>query len=167
MRMYYFVVAKEEVESATFFGGERSGLLVLGERGQVLPVFYSFGGLIDFVEALYPEDSKGFAACPVGPTLFEVAEEIRLAMEAGEIERVVFDPVVDFTGEWSGQAMDWPAMSLCEFLEAVHPVVVEMAGGKLILSEDDDENEAAPHPHDVYQALRRCMKQLCAYLDED
>jgi hypothetical protein len=165
MRMYYFVGTDDEVESATFYGGERSGLLVLGERGEVLPVFYSFKGFLDFVEALYPEDSKCFGASPVGPTLFEVAEELRLVAEDGIIERVVFDPVVGSTGEWSGQAMDWPVESFCEFVEAVYPVVLEKAGGKLVLS-GDRVTDATPHPHDMYQALSRCMKELWIYLDE-
>jgi hypothetical protein len=130
-----------------------------------LPVFYSYPGFIDFAKALYPEDFKSFGASTVGPTLFEVAKELRLVAEDGIIERVVFDPVVGSTGEWSGQAMDWPVESFCEFVEAVYPVVLEKAGGKLVLS-GDRVTDATPHPHDMYQALSRCMKELWIYLDE-
>jgi hypothetical protein len=44
--------------------------------------------------------------------------------------------VVGSTGEWSGQAMDWPVESFCEFVEAVHPVVFQMAGGGINPSDD-------------------------------
>ena len=154
MRMYYGAVANE-VGPYSFLGEELPGLLVLGEQGQVLPVFSSAGTFLNFVKALYPEQEESLAACPLGPTFFEVAETIRPAAEAGEIERLVFDPVADCAGRWSDQALEWPARSFCAFLEAIRPLVIRMAGGGTT-----PLDEKQPHPEQVRQALRGFMKHL-------
>ena len=161
MRMYYGAVANE-VGPHIFLGEELPGLLVLGEQGQVLPVFSSFNAFLSFVRALYPEQEEGLAACPLGPTFFEVAEATRPTAEAGEIERLVFDPVADCAGRWSDQALEWPARSFCAFLEAIRPLVIRMAGGRTT-----QLDKKQPHPEQVRRALRGFMKQLWYYLDED
>jgi hypothetical protein len=163
MRMYYGITDDLEEDPCVFLGGKEPGLLVLDKQGEpALPIFGSFHAFMDFSEALYPEGENRFAAYPLGPTLFEVAEAVLPAVETGEIKRVVFDPVVGFMGQWSDTALDWPARIFCDFLGTVRPKVIEMAGGGTSPSDDKQ-----PHPEEMRQALRRCMKRLWAYLDED
>jgi hypothetical protein len=161
--MYYGIADDLEEDPCVFLGGEEPGLLVLNNQGEpALPIFGSFHAFADFLEALYPEEEIRFAAYPLGPTFFKVAEKVLPAVETGEIKRVVFDPVVGFMGQWSDTALDWPARIFCDFLGTVRPKVIEMVGGRTSSSGNEQ-----PHPEEVRCALRRCMKHLWAYLDED
>ncbi len=67
----------------------------------------------------------------------------------------MFDPVVGFTGEWLYQALKYPATDFCAFSVTMRPVVIEIARGGTVLSDDEP-----PHPQQVCQALRGCMKHL-------
>ncbi len=97
-------------------------LLALGHRSEVLPVFGSDAALKGFVKS-HPstrlEPPTSTETTLLGTDLFEVAETLYPAAEAGEVELIVFDPVLDADGAWVGEAFEWRAGSFCAFMTNV------------------------------------------------
>ncbi len=106
-------------------------LLVLGYRGEILPVFGVEAKLRAFGHAhpaLKAVGSGSFEPALLGDTYFEVAEKISAVVEAGEVETVVFDPVLDTDGAWIGEAFSLRAESFCAFMTTVADIARRQEG---------------------------------------
>ncbi len=148
------------MELSVSLEAEPPSVLALGERGKVvLPVFGSEAALRAFVEVRHPGKAEHFDAFPLGRTFFEVADAIRPAVEAGEVELIVFDPVVDVRGTWVGEALEWPAMNFCGFMRAARPSVMGMARREASVPDDEQ-----PSPEAVNEALLLLMSRAYSYL---
>ncbi len=132
-------------------------LLTLAHRGKILPVFGAEAKLRAFVSAhpsLGADDSESFEAALLGDTYFEVAEKISAVVEAGEVETVVFDPVLDADGAWIGEAFSWRAESFCAFMTKV----VEIARRQEGIPDDRQ-----PSPKALRKALRWYTLRILLY----
>ncbi len=109
-------------------------LLGLGHREEVvLPVFSGEVRLRAFVSAhhaLKAAGTEAFEPALLGETYFDVAEKISAALEAGEVESVVFDPVLDANGAWVSEAFNQPAEDFCDQMLTIRPVAVDIARRK-------------------------------------
>ncbi len=106
-------------------------LLALGDRGEALPLFGTDDKLRAFVRAhpsLQAQGCQSVETALLGANLFEVAELISPAVEAGRAELVVFDPVLDANGMWIGQSLSWPAESFCGFMLVVMDIARRKEG---------------------------------------
>jgi len=106
-------------------------LLALGDRGEALPLFGTDDKLRAFVRAhpsLQAQGCQSVEAALLGANLFEVAELISPAVEAGRAELVVFDPVLDANEVWIGQSLSWPAESFCGFMRGVMDIARRKEG---------------------------------------
>ncbi len=83
-----------------------------------------------------------------------MAEKISAAVEAGEVETVVFDPVLDADGAWVGEAFRWPAKSFCAFMAKV----VEIARRQEGIPDDRQ-----PSPKALRKALRWYTLRILLY----
>ncbi len=106
-------------------------LLALGQRGEILPVFGVEAKLRAFVRAhraLKANGTGSSGTALLGTDLFEVAETLYPAVEAGEIDNVVFDPVLDENGAWIGEAFSWRAEAFCAFMTKVVEIARRQEG---------------------------------------
>ncbi len=158
---YYYAISNPcRIKPSVSLEGEPPSVLALGERRKVvLPVFGSEAALQAFVEVCYTGEEEHFDAFPLGRTFFEVADAIRPAVKAGEVEDVVFDPVLDLSGAWVGQELYWPAKDFCDFLQVMHPTVIEMARENTGVPADEQ-----PSPEAVNEALLLWMSRAYDYL---
>lgn len=127
---FYGVVAPTEKATSVHLDEDLPELLALGDRGEALVVFGVKEKLQSFVQAhhsLRADSSTPVRLILLGTDFFELAQTISAATRAGIIERVVFDPVLDDSGVWVKQSMDWSAQSLCRYFLNIQPVVLDMA----------------------------------------
>ncbi len=138
-------------------GKDLPDLLALGRRGEVLPVFGVEAKVRAFVSAhpsLGADGPKSFETALLGDTYFEVAEKISAAVEAGEVETVVFDPVLDADGAWIGEAFSWRAEIFCAFMTKV----VEIAR-----RQEGVPDDRQPSPKALRKALRWYTLRILLY----
>ncbi len=98
---FYGITATCGAGLACHLGEGMPKLLTLGRQGKVLPVFGVHAKLRAFADARCALDTGGsdsFEPALLGETYFDVAEKISAAVEAGEVELVVFDPVLHAEG---------------------------------------------------------------------
>ncbi|PLS87076.1 MAG: hypothetical protein CYG60_03845 [Actinobacteria bacterium] len=138
-------------------------LLGLGHREEVvLPVFGVEAKLRAFVRAhpsLEADDSESFQTALLGDTYFDLAEKISAAVEAGEIETVVFDPVLSADGEWVSEAFEWPAEKFCDQMLTFRPVVMDIAR-----RQEDIPEEQLPSSEAINKAYDWYMGRMLAYV---
>ncbi len=137
-------------------------LLILGHRGKILPVFGAEAKLRAFGHAhhaLKADDSESFEAALLGDTYFDVAEKISAVVEAGEVELIVFDPVLDADGRWVSEAFEWPAEKFCDDMLTFRPVVMNIARRQEGIPEDQ-----LPSPEAINKAYSWYMWRMLAYV---
>jgi hypothetical protein len=137
-------------------------LLTLGHRGEILPVFGVEAKLRAFGHAhhaLKADNSESFEAALLGDTYFDVAEKISAVVEAGEVELIVFDPVLNTDGTWVREAFEWSAKKFCDKMLTFRPVVMDIARRKEGIPEDQ-----LPSPEAVNEAYCWYTWRMLAYV---
>ncbi len=127
---FYAITNPRNVEQFVRFGEGRPDLLALGQRGEVLPVFGPESALRAFVHAhpsLQVDGPESVESLLLGANFIEVAETISSLVEAGKVEKVLFDPVLDANGEWVGESLSWPAKDFCQVMLTMRPIVMDIA----------------------------------------
>ncbi len=126
---FYGVANTRSVGPTIRLGAGLPELLALGHCEKVLPVFGVEAKLRAFVGA-HPAPKAGgteaFEPILLGDTYFDVAEKIHAAVEACEVETVVFDPMLDADGKWVSEAFEWPAENFCDEMLTFRPVVMDL-----------------------------------------
>ncbi len=160
---FYGIANTRGVGQTIRLGEGLPDLLTLGHREEVvLPVFGVDARLRAFVSAhpaLEAGGSEFFEPALLGNTYFDVAEKISAAVEAGEIETVVFDPVLDVDGAWADEAFAQPAGDFCDHILTVRPVVMDIARRQEGMSE-----EQLPSSEAINKAYCRYMWRMMAYV---
>ncbi len=137
-------------------------LLVLGYRGEILPVFGPEAKLRAFGHAhpaLKAVGSGSFKPALLGDTYFDVADKISAVVEAGEVELIVFDPVLDADGRWVSEAFEWPAEKFCADMLTFRPVVMDIARRQKGIPDDQ-----LPSPKAVNEAYCWYTWRMLAYV---
>ncbi len=127
----YGIANHQNEEPIIRLGEGLPDLLALGQRDEVLPVFGSEAALRAFVRAhpwLGEDGSERVEPALLGASFIEVAELISPAVEAGGIELVVFDPVLDINGAWVGESLSWPAENFCASMTVVADIARRQEG---------------------------------------
>ncbi len=158
---FYGITAICGAGPACHLGEGMPKLLTLGDQ-KVLPVFGVDAKLRAFVgvhRALEAAGTEAFEPVLLGETYFDVAEKISAAVEAGEVELVVFDPVLNAEGWWVSETFEWPAEKFCDFFTAVRPVVEDVARRR-----EDIPADRQPNPEALDKALDWYMGRMVAYI---
>lgn len=159
---FYGITATCGAGPACHLGEGMPKLLTLGHQGKVLPVFGVDARLRAFVSA-HPALKAGgpdsFEPALLGNNYFDVAERISAAVEAGEVETVVFDPVLDVDGEWVSEAFNQPAEDFCDQMLTIRPVVMDIARRKEGIPADCE-----PSPEAVKEAYCWYTWRMLAYV---
>lgn len=119
---YYGIANPRGGEPIVRLGEGLPDLLALGHRGGALPVFGTNDKLQAFIWAHPSLNANVYQSVDttlLGANLFEVAELISPAVEAGRANLVVFDPVLDADGSWVSEAFKCPAEGFCAFMTVV------------------------------------------------
>lgn len=159
---FYGIANTQGVGQTIRLGEGLADLLALGHRGEVCPVFGVDAKLKAFVSAhpaLKAGGSDSFKPALLGDIYFDVAEKISAVVEAGEVETVVFDPVLNADGEWVSEAFEWSAENFCDFFTAVRPVVEDVARRREGIPADRQ-----PNPEALDKTLDWYMGQMVAYI---
>ncbi len=159
---FYGITATCGAGPACHLGEGMPKLLTLGHQGKVLPVFGVHAKLRAFADAhcaLDTGSSAFFETALLGDTYFGVAEKISAAVEAGQIETVVFDPVLDVDGKWVSEAFEWPAENFCDEMLTFRSVVMDIARRQEGISEDQ-----LPSPEAINEAYCWYVWRMLAYV---
>ncbi len=159
---FYGITATCGAGPACHLGEGMPKLLTLGHQGKVLPVFGVHAKLRAFADAhcaLDTGSSAFFETALLGDTYFGVAEKISAAVEAGQIETVVFDPVLDVDGKWVSEAFEWPAENFCDEMLTFRPVVMDIARRQEGIPE-----EQLPSSEAINKAYCWYMWRMMAYV---
>jgi hypothetical protein len=106
---FYGIANSQGTEPIIHIGEGLPDLLVLDHQGKILPVFGRDDKLQAFVRAhpfLQAYDYKSVETALLGDHYLDVAEKISPAVEAGRVELIVFDPVLNTDGAWVDGAFE-------------------------------------------------------------
>ncbi len=159
---FYGITNTQGVGQTIHLGEGLPDLVALGHQGKMLAVFGVEAKLRAFVSAhpsLEADGSESFQTALLGDTYFDVAEKISAAVEAGEVETVVFDPVLDADGEWVSEAFEWPAEKFCDEMLTFRPVVMGIARRQEGIPE-----EQLPSSEAINKAYCWYMWRMMAYV---
>jgi hypothetical protein len=157
---FYGITATCGAGPACHLGEGMPKLLALGDQ-KVLPVFGVDAKLRAFVgvhRALEAAGTEAFEPVLLGETYFDVAEKISAAVEAGEVELVVFDPVLHAEG-WVSEAFEWPAENFCDEMLNFRSAVMDIARRQEDISEDQ-----LPSPEAIDKAYCWYVWRMLAYV---
>jgi hypothetical protein len=159
---FYGIANTRGTEQTIRLGEGLPDLLALGHQDEVLPVFGVEAKLRAFVHAhrtLKADGTESLETVLLGDTYFDVAGIISSAVKAGEIETIVFDPVLDADGTWIGETLNWPAEKFCDQMLTFCPVVMDIARRQEGIPEDE-----IPSPEAINKAYCWYTWRMLAYV---
>lgn len=159
---FYGITSTRGMGQIVRLGEGLPDLLALGHRGEVLPVFGVEAKLRAFVSAhpaLTAIGSKSVETALLGDTYFDVAEKISAVVEAGEVETMVFDPVLDADSTWIGETLSYPAKKFCDEMLTFRPIVMDIARRREGIPADYE-----PSPEAINKAYCWYVWRMIAYV---
>ncbi len=136
-------------------------LLALGHRGEILPVFGTDNKLQAFVHrhpSLRADRARSVEPTLLGASFIELAELISPVVQAGKVETLIFDPVLNADGAWVGETLNWPAERFCDFMILVRSTVTDIARRK-----GGIPAHRQPSSEAVNEALGWYMRRIASY----